>query len=125
MWTCGAQDLAMDYVERLKRQATDREIYLQTTYLTEVEYLAYKKNPQNTIVKKAIYLENAQKTQIDISLKKMLDGKYHMKICSLPLAIRETQSHNEIFTTKMAKVKNSNNSKCRHGCGKTGSLINC
>lgn len=76
-----------DVVKKMWRQGTEAEIYLQTTYLTKAFYLEYNISFQNSTVKekKAIQLENGQKTWVDISLKKIYswqigiwkDGQHH------------------------------------------------
>jgi hypothetical protein len=53
----------------------------------------------------------------------------HLKKCSASLIIRKMQIKTTLrfhFTpVRMAKIKNSGDSRCRQGCGERGTLLHC
>jgi hypothetical protein len=53
----------------------------------------------------------------------------HLKKCSAPLVIREMQIKTTLIfhlkPVRMAKIKNSGDSRCWQGCGKRGILLHC
>ena len=52
----------------------------------------------------------------------------HMKKCSTSSVIREFQTETTRYhytPIRMAKIQNTDNDKCRQGCGATGTLIHC
>jgi hypothetical protein len=53
----------------------------------------------------------------------------HLKICSTTLITREMQMKStlRVYLTavRMAKIKNSGNSRCWRGCGERGTLLHC
>jgi hypothetical protein len=55
--------------------------------------------------------------------------KMHLKKCSTSLVIRETQIkitlRFHLTAVRMAKIKNSGDSRCWRGCGKRETLLNC
>jgi hypothetical protein len=56
-------------------------------------------------------------------------AKKHLKKCSAFLVIREMQIKTNLRThltpVRMAKVKNSGDSRCSQGCGERGTLLHC
>jgi hypothetical protein len=53
----------------------------------------------------------------------------HFKKCSKPLVIMEMQIKRtlkfHLTPVRIAKIENSNDSRCWQGCGKTGTLLHC
>jgi hypothetical protein len=53
----------------------------------------------------------------------------HLKKCSASLIIREMQNKTPLrfclITVRMAKIKNSGDSRCWRGCGERGTLLHC
>jgi hypothetical protein len=56
-------------------------------------------------------------------------AKKHLKKCSTSLVIREIQIKTTLrfylTSVRMAKIKNSGDSRCRRGCGERGTLLHC
>ena len=56
-------------------------------------------------------------------------AKKHLRKCSTSLVIREMQIKTtlrfSLTTTRMVKIKNSDDSSCQRGCGERGTLLHC
>lgn len=102
---------------------------MQTTYLTEVSYLEYIKNSENEIETKPIQLENVQTVQRYFSKEQTQRANEHIQRCSPSPVIREMQIRITIsyyYTyMRVAKIKNTDNTKCRQGCTAMRSHIHC
>jgi hypothetical protein len=73
---------------------------------------------------------------MDAQVGQSLDGheeyrmaEKHLKQCSTSLVIRETQIKRNLkcllTPVRMAKIKNSGDSRCWRGCGERGPLLHC
>lgn len=96
--------------------------HLQVTYLTKELYVEYIKKSQNSMLKnRTIQLEKGKQYERTF-LNRICRCQAHKK-CSTPLGIRDANKNDYIISLRMAKIKNSNNTKCWQDCGETGSLI--
>jgi hypothetical protein len=123
---------AKDTVNMTKRQPTDWEkIFTNpesdrgqiSNLYKELKKLNSRK-PNNPIKKWSTDLNK------EFSTEKYRMAEMHLKIkCSTSLIIRETQIKTtlrfHLTAIRMAKIKNSGNSRCWHGCEERGTLLYC
>jgi hypothetical protein len=122
---------AKDTVNRTKRQPTDWEkIFTNPTFdrgLISNTYKELKKldsrKPNNPIKKWHTELNR------QFSTEKYQMVEKHLKKCLTSLVIREMQIKTtlrfNLTPIRMAKIKNSGDSRCWRGCGERGTLLHC
>jgi hypothetical protein len=122
---------AKDTVNRTKWQPTDWEkIFTNPTSdrgLISNIYKELKKldsrKPNNPIKKRGTELNN------EFSTEEFRMAEKHLRKCSTCLVIREMQIKTTLrfylTSIRMAKIKNSGDSRCWRGCGERGTILHC
>jgi hypothetical protein len=120
-----------DTVHRTKRQPTDWErIFTNPTSERGLISNIYKelkkldsRDPNNPIKKWRRELNR------ELSTEETRKAEKHLKKCSTSLVIREMQIKTtlrfHLTTVRMAKIRNSDDSRCWPGCGERGTLLHC
>jgi hypothetical protein len=118
-------------VNRTKRQPTDWEkIFTNPTSDRRLIFNINKelkkldsREPNNPIKKWETELNR------EFSTEETQVAAIHLKKCSTSLVIREIQIKTilrfYLTPVRMAKMKNSGDSRCWRGCGKRGTLLHC
>jgi hypothetical protein len=121
---------AKDTVNKIKRQPTYGENIFTILHLIESLYPVYTKNsrsytPENqiTLLKMGTELNN------EFSTEEYRMAEKHLQKCSTFLVIREIQIKTtlrfHLTLVRMAKIKNSGDSRCWQGYGERATLLHC
>ena len=103
---------------------------MDCVYWTIPAYPIYTKNLRNYMPDNQItLLKWGRELNKEFSTEERQRAEKHLKKCSTSVIVREMQIKTSLrfylTPVKMAKIKNSGNSRCWWGCGERATLLHC